>query len=76
MTLEDDPWSGTPPRSDLCEWRQALIGEKPFISCRRILSETVDPEGNLPVRFARVSRVQKILFDDGEPGPVSGYIFR
>jgi hypothetical protein len=44
ITLEDDPRSGRPPRSDLCESLRALIDEGPFIACKRMYQKRMIPK--------------------------------
>jgi transposase len=44
ITLEDDPRSGRPPRSNLCESLRALVDENPFISCKRMCQKLRIPK--------------------------------
>jgi hypothetical protein len=44
ITLQDDPRSGRPPRSDLYESLRALIDESPFISCKRMCQKPQIPK--------------------------------
>jgi hypothetical protein len=44
ITLEDNPRSGRPSRSDLCESLWDMIDETPFISCKRMCQKLRIPK--------------------------------
>jgi hypothetical protein len=79
ITLEDDPWSGRPPRNNLYESLRALINEIPFVSCKRMEQNLRIPRTTC-LRLLQGILIQKRLFKvaspfhDGERDPRSGNI--